>query len=225
MNPRRLAAELGEIHAAIRDAVAAYDPRLFAAEIDATLDEIAVSLRALSPAALLGDIDFLGDVVALVENAVPSAALEGVGDLLTEIGATIRGLDLAALVDAVEALGPRVIESFEDVVAAIRNELLALLELLRFSSGSASASVSVSASAYGMSWRVPGTTCEAQRGAGRDRPAAPPDDRRARLRVARCRRHPPVRWRRDDVRAGDRRDAFPEGQRRRPVVDRGLPHG
>jgi hypothetical protein len=144
LNPRRLAAELGEIHAAIRAAVAAYDPRRFAAEIDATLDAIAASLRGLSPADLLGNLDFLKTTIDRVEGAIPSKKLEGIGTSLTEVGATLHDLDLAALVDAVEALGPRVIDSFEKVVVAVRNELVALLESLRYSSGGASASASVS---------------------------------------------------------------------------------
>lgn len=146
LNPRRLAAELGEVHLAIRDGIAAYDPRLLAAEIDAILDQIATSLRAISPAELLGDITFLDDVVALVENAVPTAALAGVGGSLAEVGATIHGLDLPALVDAVEGLGPRVVQSLASVIAAIRNELLALLESLHYASGNASVSVSAGAS-------------------------------------------------------------------------------
>lgn len=144
LNPRRLAADLGEIHAAIRATIAAYDPRIFAAEIDAVLDEIAGSLRELSPENLLGDIDFLQDTVNLVENAVPTQALAGVGASLAEIGATLGELDIAALLDAIESLGPRVVEGFAAVVKAIQNELIALLESLRYASGSVSVSVEVS---------------------------------------------------------------------------------
>ncbi len=143
LNPRRLAADLAEVHAAMRAAIAAYDPRVLAGEIDGLLDEIAASLRNLSPENLLGDIDFLEETVALVENAVPTEALSGIGESLAEVGATLQGLDLAALLESIENLGPRVVESFEQVVQAVKNEVLALLESLRFASGSVSVSVEV----------------------------------------------------------------------------------
>ncbi|NTV42785.1 MAG: hypothetical protein HGA63_05735, partial [Syntrophobacteraceae bacterium] len=143
LNPRRLAADLAEVHAAMRAAIAAYDPRVLAGEIDGLLDEIAASLRNLSPENLLGDIDFLEETVALVENAVPTEALSGIGESLAEVGATLQGLDLTALLESIENLGPRVVESFEQVVQAVKNEVLALLESLRFASGSVSVSVEV----------------------------------------------------------------------------------
>jgi hypothetical protein len=144
LNPRHLAADLGEVHAAIRDAVAAYDPRTFALEIDAVLDEVATALRELSPETLLGDITFLDDVVALIEGAVPTEALAGVGESLAEIGASLGEIDIAAMLDGLESLAPDIVAAFEAVIKAIQNEVIALLESLRYSSGSASASVSVS---------------------------------------------------------------------------------
>jgi hypothetical protein len=142
LNPRHLAADLGEIHKVIRATIAAYDPRLFAAEIDAILDEIAQSLRELSPAALLGDISFLQDTVNLVQNAVPTQALAGIGASLTTVGETLAELDIGALLDSIATLGPKVVESFEAVVTAVKYEVLALLESLRYASGSVSVSVS-----------------------------------------------------------------------------------
>jgi hypothetical protein len=47
----------------------------------------------------------------------------------------------------VNGLGPRLLDSFENLIEAVRNEIVALLESLRFAMASASASVSVEASA------------------------------------------------------------------------------
>lgn len=141
LDPRRLADELGEIHAAIRSAIAAYDPAALAAEVAETLAGIAGRLRALDPAALLGDLSFLDGILAEVQAASPVTALAGVGASLAEVGQRLTEADPAALLDAVERLGPRVVDEFEAAVEAIRREIVALLEALRY----ATASVSVEA--------------------------------------------------------------------------------
>ncbi|WOD39729.1 hypothetical protein [Nodosilinea sp. E11] len=143
LNPRRLVAELGEVHAALRATLAAYDPAIFAQELKAVLDSVIASVRSLNPAALLGDLSFLDDILDQLEAALPTQALAGVGASLTAIGDRLNALNPTALLDAVEALGPRLVESFEEAVEAIRRELINLLAALRYASGSASASVTV----------------------------------------------------------------------------------
>lgn len=149
LNPRRLAAELGEIHAAIRAVIAAYDPAVFAAEIQETLVATGGALRALDPATLLGDLSFLDATVARVEAASPTAALAGVGESLAEVGASLQALDPAGLLAAVEGLGPDVVDAFETAAEGIRREIIALLEAIRYASGGASVSVSASVSVGG----------------------------------------------------------------------------
>jgi hypothetical protein len=146
LNPSVLADELGEIHAAVRATIAAYDPAVLAADLFAALQETARSLRALDPATLLGDLHFLDGILDRVEAAVPTQALAGVGASLTEVGERLVALDPGALLEAVNQLGPRVEQAFEDAVKKIRDEVVALLEAIRYASASASASVSGSVS-------------------------------------------------------------------------------
>ncbi len=146
LDPRVLADELGAIHAAIRDSVAAYDPVVLAQNVKDILVNLAASLRALDPAALLGDVDLFGPIVAKIEAANPAAVLENVGAELATVGEQLRELDPRALLDAIETLVPRIVTSFEVSIEAIKEELIALLESIRFASGNASVSVSASAS-------------------------------------------------------------------------------
>jgi hypothetical protein len=147
LNPRRLAAELGEVHANLRAAIAAYDPAVFAAEIAATLTAIVAGLRALNPTTLLGDLSFLTGIVNKVEQALPTKALEGIGASLTEVGQQLSAIRPAELLDAINSLAPRVEDSFEKAITAVKEEILALLKSLQYASENAGASVSISASA------------------------------------------------------------------------------
>jgi hypothetical protein len=65
--------------------------------------------------------------------------LAGVGDSLAVVGAQLAELDPAGLLATLESLGPEVIDAFEAAVEAIRREIVALLEALRYASGSVSA--------------------------------------------------------------------------------------
>jgi hypothetical protein len=147
LNPRWLAAELGEVHTAIRKTVEAYDPTIFAEEVYEIITTVAASLRALDPATLLGDLSFLDDTLNQVTDAMPSNALAGVGDSLATVGAQLAELDPVGLLVTLESLGPEVIDAFEAAVEAIRREIVALLEAIRYASGSVSVSVSVTAEA------------------------------------------------------------------------------
>ncbi|MBN8633749.1 MAG: hypothetical protein J0M07_00390 [Anaerolineae bacterium] len=142
-NPARLAAELAEVHAAIRAAIAAYDPIHIAERIKAIITEIANELRGLDPAALLGDLTFLDNIVDQVEAALPLNALNGIGESLTDVGAELAAIDPGALIEAVNGLPERVLDGIEQVVEAIKQELIALLESLDYFATSASAEVSV----------------------------------------------------------------------------------
>lgn len=149
LNPGRLADELGEIHAVIRDMIAAYDPAVFAAEIKAVLQEIAQSLQALDPSHLLGDLSFLDDILNQVQQAVPTQALAGVGTELTDVGNKLAAADPAGLLASIEQLGPQIVDAFEKAIDAVRQEVVALLESIKYAGANASASVGVSVSAGG----------------------------------------------------------------------------
>jgi uncharacterized protein (DUF2267 family) len=146
LNPRRLAAELAELHGAIRATLAAYDPRALAEEFAATTRAIAQSIRSLNPQELLGDITFLQDAVDRIAQANPAERLAGVGAALTAVGERLGEINLGHLIESVNQLGPRLETAFEQLIQAVRQEIVALLESLRYASGSASASVSVSGS-------------------------------------------------------------------------------
>lgn len=142
-SPRRLAAELGEIHAAIRGTIAAFDPGAFIEDLAATVKAIAASLRALDPATLVGDLTFLQEAVAKIEAAVPTQALAEVGAELNALGEQLADVDLEGLLEAVRTLAPEVVEEAEKVAAALKQEVIALLESLQYANGGASASASV----------------------------------------------------------------------------------
>ena len=146
LNPRRLAAELGEIHAAIRSAVAAYDPAVFAADINQVIESAAQGILSLNPQALLGDVSFLGASVARVEQANPATALATVGASLKEVGERLAKVDPGALLDEVNELLPRVSASTHEAVEKIRNEILRLLKSLEFAAANARVSVDAAAS-------------------------------------------------------------------------------
>ncbi len=141
LNPRRLADELGEIHGAIRAIVTAYDPAVFANEIHAGLQAVAEQLRSLDPSALLGDLSFFDDLLTRIETAVPTHALSGVGESLGDVGAQLGEIDPSRLLEAVEDLGPELIDEVERTAEALRREIVALLESLRYASVSASVRV------------------------------------------------------------------------------------
>ena len=143
-NPARLADELAEIHAVIRGVVAAYDPRILAEELFEVVRAVAAQLRGLDPATLLGDLTFLQTTVDRLAQANPATRLEGIGASLDAVGERLGEIDIDALIESVNQLGPRLIASFGHALDAIRDEIVALLESLRFATGSASASASVS---------------------------------------------------------------------------------
>jgi hypothetical protein len=149
LNPRRLVRELSEVHAALREAVTAYDPGAFVPDLRALIHEVAEKIRGLDIEALFGDLSSLDTALARLDAAVPAQALSNVGVALSDVSARLAAIDLAGIVDAVDALGPRVIAQFERAVDAIRDEIVALLQSLRYATGGASASVSASASANG----------------------------------------------------------------------------
>lgn len=143
LDPRRLAAELAEVHGAVRSALAAYDPRAFAEELAVITHNLAGSIRALDPASLLGDITFLQDTVDRIASANPATRLASVGQALSGVGERLAAIDLDALIDSVNGLGPRLVDSFEALITAVRNEIVALLESLRYAAASGSASADV----------------------------------------------------------------------------------
>jgi hypothetical protein len=146
LDPRRLAAELAELHAAVRATIAAYDPRGFAEELAAITRAMAQQIRGLDPRQLLGDLTFLQAAVDRVANANPAARLATVGQSLAAVGERLAAIDLDDLVEAVNRLGPRLVESFERLIEAVRNEIVALLESVRFAVAGGGVSVSAEVS-------------------------------------------------------------------------------
>jgi phage-related protein len=144
LNPRRLAGELAELHGVIRGVVAAYDPRAFADEIYKVITSLAQQIRALNPQQLLGNLDFLKPIVDKIEQANPATRLASVGQSLTELGERLGNIKLDDLISAVNQLGPKLEAAFEHMLEAVKQEIIALLESLRYATGSASASASVS---------------------------------------------------------------------------------
>jgi hypothetical protein len=145
VNPRRIAAELGEIHGVVKAALSAYDPAAFAAEIGAILGDLAAKLRALEPGQLLGDLHFLDDITAKIDAIVPARALAGVGDALQAVGRRRADIDPGALLAAIDDVPARIEAAFAEVVRRIKQEIVALLESIKYVSGSASAQAQVTA--------------------------------------------------------------------------------
>ncbi|MGB5156360.1 hypothetical protein [Desulfobacterium sp. N47] len=147
LNPRRLAAELGEIHSAIKQTIIAYDPAVLAEEIWETISALSSALEALKPSELLSGLSPIGpEFFDKIENAIPVKALKDIDRSLDDIGAQLKTLDPSQLIESVNELGPRVVAEFERGIQIIRAEILALLNAIRYASGSGSAQVSVSVS-------------------------------------------------------------------------------
>ena len=118
-----------------------------AAELYDVIRAVATQLRGLNPQTLLGDVTFLQTAVDRIVQANPAERLGNIGASLHEVGEKLGEIDLDALIESVNKLGPELVEAFGKTVDAIRNEIVALLQSLKFASGSVSGSVSVSASA------------------------------------------------------------------------------
>ena len=149
LNPHTIATELDTIHGAARATLEAYDPVMLVDEAGDLLRAVAGAIRAIDLSALPGEADLpgLGAAVDRVAAAVPSAALAGAGAALADAGAALRSLDLVGLVKEAEALPTRVKDAIGGVVAAIVQEIQALLGALHYQQANASVSVSASASA------------------------------------------------------------------------------
>ena len=135
LDPRRLAAELDELHAAVRASIAAYDPAALVAELDAVKDQIVADLRGLDPAALLGDLSGLTDLLDKAAQAVPTDVLTGLPDQLTALDEAFAGIDLDALLARIVAIPTDVPAALVTVLAGIQTEVRALLESLRYATG------------------------------------------------------------------------------------------
>lgn len=146
LDPHRLVTELAEVHGAIKATLTAYDPRALAADLAAITQNAAKSLHALDPKTLLGDLDFLGDITAKLAAADPGARLANVGSELADVGRRLEAVDLEGLIAAVNKLGPELVKDFEAMIEALKKEIVALLESLRYAGGSVSVSASVSVS-------------------------------------------------------------------------------
>jgi len=146
LDPRRLAAELGEVYKAIRDTIAAYDPAVFAQEIWEILDRLIQGLDALKPSELLAGFSFSDEFVNKIKAAVPTEALKDIDRSLDEMGAELAKIDPAGLLESINSLGSRLVEDFESALERVKQEILSLLNAIRFQETSASASVSVSGS-------------------------------------------------------------------------------
>lgn len=143
LDPKRLADELAEIHSAVRAALTAYDPAQLVAQVQARIEALATALAALDPAALLGDLSLFDELRQRLDSVSPAAALDGISDGLDAAGAALTELDPAALLASLDGLGPRVADQVALVVDAVRDEIVGLLESLRYVSGEIHASASV----------------------------------------------------------------------------------
>ena len=100
-------------------------------------------MRGLDPAGLMPDLSPIAAQVARVADILPVQALADVGNQLEAIGDEIRALDVQGLLDAVNSFTPEVAEAITELINAVRSEIVALLESIRFASNSASGSVSL----------------------------------------------------------------------------------
>ena len=146
LNPRRLADELDEIHAAIKASLAAYDPALFASDLQELLNTAKATITGLDPANLTPDLTPVQAQIDRVPGLLPLEALQGVGAELEAVGAELQALDVAEMVAAVNALAPEIAASVGEAVDAVKKEIIALLNAIKYASSNASASVSVSGS-------------------------------------------------------------------------------
>ncbi|HSD80452.1 MAG TPA: hypothetical protein VLB47_07320, partial [Solirubrobacteraceae bacterium] len=149
LNPHTLARELDAIHDAARATLEAYDPARLVDEVGDLLGALATAVRGIDLDGLPGEAELadLAAAVDRVEDAVPAQALAEAGEALADAGEALRAIDLLGLVAEVEELPARVQEAMHAAVAAVKDELLALLGALHYQQTSASASVSVSGGA------------------------------------------------------------------------------
>ncbi len=147
LDPRRLAAELGEIHGAIRSTITAYDPGVFAQEIYDIIEAVSDKLRSLTVENLLPDLTFLDTLIANIETMSPAQILSTLDTGLDAVADRLQALDLEGLVDALNELPEEVVRAFKIAAEGIITEIRKLLEAIKYVSAEGSASVSVSASA------------------------------------------------------------------------------
>ncbi|HVE70037.1 MAG TPA: hypothetical protein VNI54_01615 [Thermoanaerobaculia bacterium] len=145
LDPALLADELGAIHAAVRNALMAYDPLAFAADLQAPIKKVADGLRGLKAQlpAIFGDLGFLEPLLATLDEVNPATILSEVGASLKDVGAELAKLDPSALLVTVDGLAERIRESFQRAVDAIVEELIALLESLRYAAGGGSVQLEI----------------------------------------------------------------------------------
>ncbi|HSD77010.1 MAG TPA: hypothetical protein VLA98_06380, partial [Solirubrobacteraceae bacterium] len=146
LNPHTLARELDAIHDAARATLEAYDPARLVDEVGDLFGALATAVRGIDLDGLPGEAELadLAAAVDRVEDAVAAQALADAGAALADAGEALRAIDLLGLVAEVEELPARVQEAMHAAVAAVKDELLALLGALHYQQTSASASVSVS---------------------------------------------------------------------------------
>ncbi len=146
LDPERLAIELGEIHSAIKSTIEAYDPAIFADEIYDIIENLAAALDLLKPSDLLSDFTFDALFLDKIKNVVPTEALKEVDQSLNDVGAELAAIDLSGLFEAINNLAPRLVDDFDVGLNNIKDEVVALLEAIKYQQSNASASVSVSGS-------------------------------------------------------------------------------
>ncbi|MGH9136456.1 MAG: hypothetical protein ACRD0G_05325, partial [Acidimicrobiales bacterium] len=133
----------------IKAALTAYDPRVIAGDLDQVLADVAAAIRGLDPSGLLPDLSGISAQVDRLGDILPVNALAGVGTQLEAVGDELRTLDVQGMLDVVNALPPEIAEAITLLIEAVRDEIKALLESIKYASTSASASVSVSGSVGG----------------------------------------------------------------------------
>lgn len=146
VNPRRLANELDEVHAAILRIFRAFSPAGFASDLDGLIDTTAAKLRSLDPANLTPDFGPVEAQVARLTTLLPLAALEGIGTELDSLAAELEDINIGALLESVNTLTPQIVEAVDLTAEGIKSEILALLGAIRYGTANASVSVSVSTS-------------------------------------------------------------------------------
>lgn len=148
LNPHVLARELDTVHDAARATLESYDPAVLVDDAGRLLDAIAQAIRDIDLDGFPGEADLadLGAAVDRVEAAVPAEALADAGQALADAGEALQEIDLLGLVEEVEELPERVQAAMHAAVAAVKDELLALLGALRYQQTSASVEVSGSVS-------------------------------------------------------------------------------
>ncbi|MEV0644072.1 hypothetical protein AB0I28_02290 [Phytomonospora sp. NPDC050363] len=144
LDPALLAAELDEIHQAVRTSLAAYDPALLAAELAGVQAEVVAALREIDPAVMLGDLGDLDGLLERAAQALPTGILTGFPEQLTALDEAFAAVDLDAILETVAGLAPEILEAFQHALDGVRNEIVALLESLRYATARIEASVEVS---------------------------------------------------------------------------------